>query len=94
MVIFDNIKFISGKVARIEMNLGIDPINQITGRYPISFFCVQVKRNGCVNKFNPRFADALNMTRESWFDVFKVLAPLKYAILCNRFRLFDIRLTL
>ena len=76
------------------MNLCRHAVKQIFGRYPVGFLCVQVKRNGRVDKFKDGIADRLNMTRECRLDVVEVLAPLKDAVFRHRFGLLDVRLRL
>ena len=91
VVVIMHFKFISGKVARIEMHLGRHPGNHVF-RFAIGVCFLDVKRECFINeRQHITIHDCRYLARERWFDVIKVLAPLKYAVFCHRFRLFNVR---
>ena len=90
MVVIMHLKFISGKVSRIEMHLGRHPGNHVF-RFAIGLFFLYVKRKCIINERQHIIIyDCRYLARERWLYVIKVLAPLKYAVFCHRFRLFDV----
>ena len=90
MVVIMHLKFVPGKVSRIEMHLGRYPGNHVF-RFAIGVCFLDVKRECFINERQYiTIHDCRNLARERWFYVIKVFTPLKYAVFCHRFRLFDV----
>ena len=95
MVITVNFKFISCKIARVEVYFCGNAINKILCCHPVRFLFIEVERKVRINELQHVAGhNGFHRTRKGRLYIIKILAPLENTVFRHHFGFLDIRLPL